>query len=64
MNLNIATLPQNGPSTRPLKVFRAFTPRLRVIPLGGCGEIGKNMHVYEYGDDIIIVYTGIMFPRG
>ncbi len=61
---NIATLPQNAQQSRPQKVFRAFTPRLRIIPLGGCGEIGKNMHIYEYGDDIIIVDTGIMFPRG
>jgi len=62
-NLNIATLPQNN-QVKPLKVFRAFTPRLRVIPMGGNGEIGKNMTVYEYGDDIIIVDCGIMFPRG
>ncbi|HEY57846.1 MAG TPA: ribonuclease J [Anaerolineae bacterium] len=36
--------------------------KLRIIPLGGAGEIGKNMTVYEYGDDILIVDTGIMFP--
>ncbi len=36
--------------------------KLRIIPLGGLGEIGKNMTVYEYGDDILIVDTGIMFP--
>ena len=36
--------------------------KLRIIPLGGAGEIGKNMTVYEYGDDILVVDTGIMFP--
>jgi ribonuclease J len=35
---------------------------LRIIPLGGLGEVGKNMMVYEYGGDILIVDTGIMFP--
>jgi len=62
--MNIATLNQNSTQTKPLKTFRAFTPRLRIIPLGGNGEIGKNMMIYEYGDDIIIVDCGIMFPRG
>ena len=37
-------------------------PRLRIIPLGGMGEIGKNMTVYEYGDDIIVVDIGSTFP--
>lgn len=35
---------------------------LRIIPLGGMGEVGKNMMAYEYGDDILVVDTGIMFP--
>ncbi len=37
-------------------------PKLRIIPLGGMGEIGKNMTVYEYGDDIIVVDIGSIFP--
>ncbi len=37
--------------------------KLQVIPLGGLGEIGKNMMVYRYEDDIIIVDTGLAFPE-
>jgi ribonuclease J len=35
---------------------------LRVLPLGGLGEIGKNMMVVEYGGRIVVVDTGLMFP--
>jgi ribonuclease J len=36
---------------------------LRVIPLGGLGEVGKNMTVYEIGGELIIVDAGMAFPR-
>jgi ribonuclease J len=35
---------------------------LSIIPLGGVGEIGKNMMVFEYADDIIVVDAGVAFP--
>ena len=38
------------------------THKLRIIPLGGLGEIGKNMMVLEYGNDIIVIDAGLMFP--
>ena len=37
--------------------------KLRIIPLGGLGEVGKNMMLYEYGKNILIVDTGLMFPE-
>ncbi|MBL8164718.1 MAG: ribonuclease J [Anaerolineae bacterium] len=41
---------------------KSSSPKLRIVPLGGLGEIGKNMTVFELGNDAIIVDTGIMFP--
>ena len=36
--------------------------KLKIIPLGGLNEIGKNMTVFEYGDDIFLVDCGLTFP--
>jgi ribonuclease J len=36
---------------------------LRVVPLGGLGEIGKNMTVFEFGDEVIVVDCGLAFPE-
>ena len=36
--------------------------KLKIIPLGGLGEIGKNMTAYEFGSDIIVVDCGMGFP--
>ena len=36
---------------------------LKIIPLGGLGEIGLNMMVFEYGDSAFIVDAGLMFPE-
>ncbi|MGB3716663.1 MAG: ribonuclease J [Candidatus Promineifilaceae bacterium] len=40
-----------------------MTSKLRIIPLGGLGEIGKNMTVVEYDEQMIIIDAGIMFPE-
>ncbi len=53
--------PQGEPSHEPLK--DPAGQFLRVIPLGGCGEIGRNTTVYETKDDIIVVDAGVQFPE-
>ena len=36
---------------------------LKVIPLGGLGEIGLNMMAIEHGEDILVIDAGLMFPE-
>jgi ribonuclease J len=38
------------------------TQKLRIVPLGGLAEIGKNMMALEYGNDIVVIDAGLMFP--
>ena len=40
-----------------------MNPKLKIIPLGGTGEIGKNMTVVEYDDSIVVIDAGFMFPE-
>ena len=44
------------------KIKRDKNGKLRVMSLGGLGEIGKNITVFEYGDDIVIIDAGMGFP--
>ena len=39
-----------------------MTEKLLIVPLGGLGEIGKNMMVMELANDLIVVDAGLMFP--
>ena len=44
---------------RPIKTQK----KLRIIPLGGLEEVGRNMTLFEYGNDIIIIDMGLQFPE-
>ena len=40
-----------------------FQNKVQIIPLGGLGEIGKNMTAFRYGDDMILIDAGLMSPE-
>ncbi|MBO7218304.1 MAG: RNase J family beta-CASP ribonuclease [Clostridia bacterium] len=58
---NIAPKKNTAKKNTPQKQSKIKKP-LRIIPLGGIGEIGKNITVYEYEKDIILVDCGMSFP--
>ena len=58
--LNMDTRPVVSRSSKPTVFADA---KLKVIPLGGMNEIGKNMTVFEYKDEIIVVDCGLAFPE-
>ena len=37
--------------------------KLKIVPLGGLGEVGKNMTAIEYGRNVLIIDAGVMFPE-
>ena len=45
-----------------MRQTNAPVSKLRIVSLGGVDEIGKNMTVFEYEDDIVVVYCGSIFP--
>lgn len=48
---------------RPHRVNYNGDNSLKIIPLGGCEEVGRNMTVFEYGQDIVILDMGLQFPE-
>ena len=57
---SIVSIPKPTYEKKNIKVAR---DRLKIIPLGGLEEVGKNMTVFEYGNEMIIVDCGVAFPE-
>lgn len=59
---SIITTTSTGSQDKPLSTMPLNRDVVKIIPLGGFGEIGKNILVYDYKDDIIVVDCGMMIP--
>ncbi|MFA6534204.1 MAG: ribonuclease J [Patescibacteria group bacterium] len=53
----------NLPQRAMVGAHQSAVNKLRIIPLGGMEEVGRNMTIFEYGDDILILDMGIQFPE-
>ncbi|MFH0840965.1 MAG: ribonuclease J [bacterium] len=62
--------PKQRPMQRPVQINKnqqqdnkGQGKKLRIIPLGGMEEVGRNMTIFEYGNDIVILDMGLQFPE-
>ena len=62
---NSSLAPRRPAARTPQTTFNnvANPDALRIIPIGGCEEVGRNMTVFEYGEDIVILDMGLQFPE-
>lgn len=58
----VAAPASTAPGVNATSKFTSSRTNLRIIPMGGVEEVGENMTVFEYGDDIIIIDMGLAFP--
>jgi len=61
MYSQVSTIPVDKTQTNQIETHSSKT--LKIIPLGGFGEIGKNIMVIEYDQDILVIDCGMMFPH-
>ncbi len=54
---------RTAPAGSSIELPNNGTDTLRIIPIGGCEEVGRNMTVFEYKNDIVILDMGVQFPE-
>ena len=59
----LAKRPRRKPNSAAAAAFNGEKSNLKIIPLGGLGEVGKNMTLIQYEDSILVVDAGVMFPE-
>ena len=62
-NINRTRKPRQLTNKKEENGFKFKKEKLKIIPLGGIQEIGKNITVFEYGDDMVVVDCGLAFPE-
>ncbi len=62
-SLKAPTTRTTQPKNLDKKITSKSGPKLRIIPLGGMEEVGRNMTIFEYGHDIVILDMGLQFPE-